>query len=313
MEVFLSPIRVFVGTDTSQLLAVKVLEYSIKRRTDAAVEVVAMCDLPIREPKDPRQRQRTGFSFSRFAIPELAQYTGKALYMDADMLVLRDIRELWQIPFGQAKILIQKPLEQGQSQTTGKAGAPKVRIRQCAVMLLDCGQLSWKVDEIIDLLDREIMNYEQLIYELKILKEEEIGEAIPFQWNSLETLEPTTGNIHYTDMDTQPWVSCFNKNSQVWFDEVRHMIESGALSWEDVRAEIQKGYFRPSLIRDIRYRYLVPGFLRKSWDTVNAARDKSKGFVKHKQVYEAKRKRGEAISRFAEAQSSVESQKPFCP
>ena len=101
-------IRVFVGVDRSQLLAVPVLEYSIKRHTTAKVEVVPMLDLPVPKPQDPRNGQRTGFSFSRFCIPKLAGYRGKAIYMDADMLVFRDIRELWDIPFDGAKIIIQK-------------------------------------------------------------------------------------------------------------------------------------------------------------------------------------------------------------
>jgi hypothetical protein len=34
------------------------------------VEVHRMLDLPLPEPKDPRQGNRTGFSFARFAIPQ---------------------------------------------------------------------------------------------------------------------------------------------------------------------------------------------------------------------------------------------------
>ena len=64
--------RIYVGTDRSQLLAVKVLEYSIKRHASIPVELTPMVDLALPEPKDPRQGKRTGFSFARFAIPELA-------------------------------------------------------------------------------------------------------------------------------------------------------------------------------------------------------------------------------------------------
>ena len=60
------PVRVFVGTDRSQRLAVKVLEYSIWRHTDLPVGVHPMLDLPLPEPKDLRQGKRTGF----FAVPQ---------------------------------------------------------------------------------------------------------------------------------------------------------------------------------------------------------------------------------------------------
>src|SRR5262245_2056561 len=97
--------RVFVGADRSQALGVKVLEFSIKRRTDMPVTVRSMHDLDLPEPADVRQSKRTGFSFTRFAIPALAGRAGRALYLDADMLVLRDLRELYEMPFDGAKVL----------------------------------------------------------------------------------------------------------------------------------------------------------------------------------------------------------------
>ena len=78
-------VRVYVGTDRSQVLAVKVLEHSIKRHTKLDVVVHPMLDLPIKQPLDPRNWQRTGFSFSRFCIPKLSNYSGKAINLDADM------------------------------------------------------------------------------------------------------------------------------------------------------------------------------------------------------------------------------------
>ena len=39
---------------------------------------------------------RTGFSFSRFRIPQLCNWTGRGIYLDADMLVFTDIARLWQ-------------------------------------------------------------------------------------------------------------------------------------------------------------------------------------------------------------------------
>ena len=36
--------------------------------------------------------------------------------------------------------------------------------------------------------------------------------------------------IHYTDMDTQPWVSAVNRNGPLWLEEVRLMLDTGALT-----------------------------------------------------------------------------------
>src|SRR3954463_7122855 len=103
-------IDVFVGADRSQLLAVAVLQHSIERHTDALVRVTPLIDLDLPEPADLRQGSRTNFSFARFAIPELKNHSGRAIYMDADMLVFRDVAELWSLPFDGAKVVVQDDL-----------------------------------------------------------------------------------------------------------------------------------------------------------------------------------------------------------
>ncbi|URF03421.1 glycosyltransferase [Cupriavidus campinensis] len=290
-------IRVYVGVDRSQMLAVPVLEHSIKRHTTAQVEVIPMLDLPVPVPKDPRNSQRTGFSFSRFCIPKLAGYQGKAIYMDADMLVFRDIRELWNIPFDGAKIVIQKEVK-FEEDTLRKAGAPKKRKKQCAVMLLDCGNLDWDVEKIVAGMDEERYDYEELMYDMCILPEEEVKYGVPFEWNSLEHYDPETRLIHYTDVYTQPWTCCGNANGYLWFDEVRMMLRDGKLSWDQVRKEIELGYLRPSLVADLKYRHLLPKWLLPFFDKKNAARDKLSRYVPHKEVYALKRVRQKAIKEY---------------
>ena len=290
-------IRIYVGTDRSQLLAVSILEYSIKRHTTAKVEVIPMLDLPVSVPNDPRNRQRTGFSFSRFCIPKLAGYKGNAIYMDADMLVFRDIRELWGIPFDGAKIIIQKEIK-FQDETTNKVGAPRKRKKQCAVMLLDCDRLNWDTERIIVGMDEGKYDYEKLMYDMCILDESEIKYGVPFEWNSLEHWDSETRLIHYTDVYTQPWAECGHKLGYLWLDEVRRMVSEKKLDEAAIQEEIDLGYFRPSLLRDIKYRHLIPSFLLGLWDLKNAATDKLAGYVKHKAVYEAKRVRKRALKEY---------------
>ncbi|MEZ5653648.1 MAG: glycosyltransferase [Burkholderiaceae bacterium] len=298
------PIRVFVGTDRSQYLAVKVLEHSIKRHTDAQVEVTAMLDLPVPEPRDPRNGQRTGFSYSRFCIPKLAGYRGRAIYMDADMLVFRDIRELWSIPFDDAKVIIQREIKHN-DETTRKFGAPRERIKQCAVMVLDCENLDWNIERIVADMDADRYDYAGLMYHMCILPESEIKYGVPFEWNSLEHYDSETRLIHYTDMATQPWVSPFNRLGYLWFNEVRDMLRDGSLTQTEIDKEIELGYFRPSLVRDIQYRHLVPRLLWPLFDARNAAYDKLKGYKPHKAVYEAKKIRDRAIKAFESKKAAM--------
>ncbi|HEX8234181.1 MAG TPA: glycosyltransferase [Caulobacteraceae bacterium] len=291
-------IDVFVGTDRSQLLAVGVLEHSIQRHTGERVRVCPLIDLDLPEPRDLRQGSRTNFSFARFAIPELKHYQGRAIYLDADMLVFRDIAELWSLPFDGATVVIQEELPETVVKTA-KAGAPAKRIKQTAVMLIDCEKARWDVREIVAGLDGRY-TYEQLMYELCILPESEIRYGVPFAWNSLEHHDPDTRLLHYTDMDTQPWVSPDNRLGWLWLRELRLMIETGALTRSDVEREIELGYFRPSLTRELEEMPHACG-----WNEAAAARyrdiDRKAGFVKHAEVYRRKKLRAEAIKRMQKA------------
>ena len=293
----MNPIRIFVGTDDSQNLAVKVLEHSIRRNTFHPIEVVGMNQLDIPIPKDLRNQARTGFSFYRFVIPELCGYQGKAIYMDADMQVFKDISELWNLPMEGKKLLLQEEISEDQARIR-KIGSPLQRWRQSSVMLLDCGALNWNIREIVRDLDEGKYSYDQLMKELCILDDSEIGASIPFRWNSLEHYDAMTANIHYTDMNTQPWVSSLNKNGYLWFMEVRQMLESGSLSLSEIQNGIQVGYFRPSLIDDIerpKKRQPIHFWLK---GLQHLFLDRLKGYVPHKVVNEQfqKRKREHGIT-----------------
>jgi hypothetical protein len=287
---------IFVGTDRSQLLAVSVLEHSIRRRTDSEVRVSPLIDLDLPEPKDIRQGSRTGFSFARFAIPELTGYRGKALYLDADMLVFADIAELWRIPFDGAKIIIQGDLK-ADVVSPDKYGAPRQRVRQCAVMMIDCARTDWRVQDIVAGLDGKY-TYDELMHHMCILSEDEVAYRLPFEWNSLEYWDADTKLLHYTDMKTQPWVSPRNRLGHFWIDELRTMLDSGAIAWSTVEAEVGLGYFRPSLLDELRSG-------PTAWDETRAmdfvAADGKAGFVIHAEVFRRKRAREEAVKAYLQS------------
>jgi hypothetical protein len=287
--------RIYVGTDRSQWLPVQVLAHSIRRHTLLPVEIRPMADLDLPEPRDVRQGKRTGFSFARFAIPSLAGYTGKALYLDADMLVFKDIGELWSIPFCGASILTQEDVPDDR-QPLGKLGAPPKRIKQTSVMLLDCGALDWDPVRIIQGLDGKY-TYEELVYQLCIVKENDLRSAIPYRWNSLETWDESTCLLHYTDMATQPWVSLDNKHGWLWMEELRLMLATGALDRRRVEEEVRLGYVRPSVLPQLESAVDLRKPEVGSLAALTAI-DSAAGFVKHKEVYEAKERRKRAVREY---------------
>jgi lipopolysaccharide biosynthesis glycosyltransferase len=287
--------RVFVGTDRSQWIGVQVLEYSIRKHSSIPVEVHPMVDLGLPEPSDPRQSQRTGFSFSRFAIPQLAGYQGKAVYLDADMMVFKDFAGLWNIPVNDAKVVIQDSIPDELAHAD-KKGAPDTRIKQCAVMLLDCSRLDWDPRAIIAGLGNGY-TYEDLVYELCILAPEEIKYRVPYQWNSLEHYDSETCLLHYTDMYTQPWVAAENQNGYLWIGYLNEMLTSGVISRSQIEQEISLGYARPSLLVELTELCGSRCPTAKEIKRLQEIDDKAT-FVRHQAVYEAKKRRSVAIKEY---------------
>ena len=234
------PIRVFIGTDDSQKLGAKVLEYSIKKHCPIPVVCDTMDNVQVRRPKEPRNQSRTEFSFNRFAIPELAGFKGRAVYLDADMQVFRNFQELWDIPFGGARVLY-------------AASSSSSRPKQFSVLLLNCEELNWDVEEIVTSLDEDTYDYDGLMNELCIEPPELVQPRIPPEWNSLEEYERgRTALIHYTDMLTQPWVSTKNPNCDVWVEYLKDAVKAGFITFDEIEEAVARGYVRPSLPRQLR-------------------------------------------------------------
>lgn len=93
------PIRVFVGCSANHEDAESqaALEYSIRSRTSRPVELTWM--RLSRDPSSPfsgwdTSRWATPFSGFRWAVPELAGYHGRAIYLDSDTIALTDLSAL---------------------------------------------------------------------------------------------------------------------------------------------------------------------------------------------------------------------------
>jgi hypothetical protein len=86
-------LRVFIGYDPRQPVAVQVLSHSLWER---ASKPVSIARLELRHMPSQR-RGLTEFSFSRYCVPAICDFEGDALFMDADMLCLGDIYEMVEI------------------------------------------------------------------------------------------------------------------------------------------------------------------------------------------------------------------------
>lgn len=84
-------LRIFIGSDPRQPIAVSVLASSIARHASVPVAItpLVLSTLPI------TRRGLTEFTFSRFLVPWLCDFRGQALFLDADMVVTGDVAELF--------------------------------------------------------------------------------------------------------------------------------------------------------------------------------------------------------------------------
>lgn len=243
------PLRVFVGSVHSHRLMVQVLRWSIQRTASREIEVHGIGeklggDFPL--PRNPANHPATPFSFQRFAVPQLAGYQGRALYMDADQLVLRDVAELfdrrmWGLPL--------------QCRSTGGPDGARNRNRS-SVMLLDCARLKWDPAQIARDLDEQRYGYHQLMS----LKFVPLKGRFPRHWNSLDRFEPgRTGLLHYTRRASQPWVSRVHPHARLWFDALFSGIDAGAVEPAAVDEALTLRYCRPSVRWQVDARVADPG------------------------------------------------------
>lgn len=189
-------IKVYVGTDPHMQKAEIALEQSIRANTKAKVDFIWMnyakggvwgeWDIG-REPGSPYAKEgwATDFSCFRFAVPEYNGFQGRAIYLDVDMIVIKDIKELFDYPMGFPVLITPIGFD---------------------VILFDCadfkGQEWWPSVEQMKKSAWKIPNYAQLLYEHKM-----VG-PLSSAWNCCDGegfLMGYTGLLHFTNMRTQPW------------------------------------------------------------------------------------------------------------
>lgn len=219
------PARVFIGYDPREEVAVNVLSASFQAHASIPIQIaqVRLDQLKGVYTREPDPKQSTAFSFSRFLVPWLAGYRGWALFIDADMLCLGDIAELWALRDERMAVQVVKHHHdcapglkfQGMPQT------PYGRKNWSSVMLFNCGRCRALTPEFVN----SATGLE--LHQFRWLPDAEIGE-LPPAWNVLvgvQELPPEPKVLHYT-------------LGGPWFDDCRTMPESER--WLQARAAMNQ-------------------------------------------------------------------------
>lgn len=216
-------INVVIGAGQKDKIPAKVCEYSIKQLA-RNVEVYHTFSLTLPTWHGP---MGTDFSFVRFWLPELLAGQKRAIYLDSDMLLFTDIRELWELPMD-GKIIL--------------------RHLNPSVLVVDLEQAAtfWKMPEIVRKLELREMSYGRLMGTLAGMPVEHVG-FIPDEWNHLDSYSfAKTKLLHYTSIPMQPWRKVGHRHGHLWYKALHEACRLSyvPLSWlKELRQEVVKEAF----------------------------------------------------------------------
>ena len=220
-------IRVFIGFDPRETVAFHVLSQSIHAR---ASEPVSITPIMLSQLKDLMTRERnplqsTDFSFSRFLTPYLCDYEGWAVFMDCDMLVLKDMAELWALRDDDYAVQVVKHNHLPEEDTKF-LGAPQTQYEKknwSSVMLFNCEKCQILTPEYVNTasgLDLHRFNW---------LDGDHLIGQLPHSWNHLVAYDQTVPisevfNLHYTSGG--PYYKEYQSTdyAEEWFSEKKNML-----------------------------------------------------------------------------------------
>jgi hypothetical protein len=155
-----------------------------------------------------KRRGLTEFTFSRFLVPYLCGFKGKAVFMDADMAVTGDIAELFE--------------HGGMNAVSVMMDQPK--FEWASLMLFNCGACLRLTPEFIDNEENKLFDFDWAPY---------VG-SLPQEWNHcVGYAEPAEAKLyHYTQ-----GLPCFYETlglpeDSIWNDERKAMLHS--VPWKEL-------------------------------------------------------------------------------
>jgi lipopolysaccharide biosynthesis glycosyltransferase len=190
-------LRIFIGYDPRQPISYSVLQFSILRRASVPVSITPL----VIETLPMKRQGLTPFTFTRFLVPHLCGYAGRALFLDADMLCLGDMRDLFN-NYSDAAVSVSKN---------------EHRFEWASAMLFNCGHEDNK-KLTPDLIERANGLHQ-------IAWTDKIGD-LPREWNHLvgyDAPRPDAKLVHFTQgLPIYPETQG-SEYAQAWRDEHKAM------------------------------------------------------------------------------------------
>ena len=224
--------KVFVGYDPREDIAYQVCKSSILRHSPTA-EVKPLKQTELRRQgwysRSEDKLASTEFTFTRFLVPELANFNGWAVFMDCDMLLRTDIAELFaQADDTKAVMCVQHDYAPKEAtKMDGQRQTVYPRKNWSSMMLINCGHPANKRLN-IDLVNEKELNGAYFHRFSWLESDDLIGEISP-EWNWLvghyeEPKDGTPKLLHYTEGG--PWFENYRdcEYNKEWKQELQDMM-----------------------------------------------------------------------------------------
>ena len=177
---------------------------------------------------------KTPFSLQRFLYAEalIGKNFEVAIYFDSDMCVFSDIKNLIQC-FQSLN---------GEIATCNAPDNFKRRAQSSVIVFNKEGAkiLNSRLNEYRN----GNLTYEKLFY----LTDISGWGLLDKDWNCFEYYDNNTKLIHWTDMDSQPWIRSDNYLGGLWIHALRRWCDSNPMNSKDLIFDIKCGYIRPSIL-----------------------------------------------------------------
>lgn len=199
-------LRIFIGYDPRQPLAYNVLQHSIFKHSSEPVSITALKldQLPV------KRRGLTEFTFSRFLVPFMCGFRGKALFLDADMLVTGDIAELFATPDYASQVMVNQKQD---------------RFEWASAMLFNC-------DRCTELTPQFVANEKNVLFDFAWAPK--VGE-FPAEWNKcVGYTEPGPAKLYHYTQGIPCHAETRGVEDKPWVDAFKDMVRT--CSWADLMA-----------------------------------------------------------------------------
>jgi lipopolysaccharide biosynthesis glycosyltransferase len=196
-------IKVFIGFDPVESVAWHTMVHSIIEKSSKPIAIIPinLKNLSKIFTRKKEETQSNEFSFTRFLVPYLCDFKGKAIYFDCDMLLRKDIVEIFDVIIEQSEKAVYVVKHDYESKDTvkylNKIQYKYPRKNWSSVVLWNCAHPSNNAVT----LDYVNTATGSDLHRFKWLKDDEIGE-LNIRWNWLvgEYDEPPydVSNVHWT-------------------------------------------------------------------------------------------------------------------